>query len=300
MKTRCSDFRPLRFGAVSTSRPDCRAFTRTDLLALLFATGLLAALGLPALATSGRGAASAGCLNNLRRLAQGWLLFAEDHSGFLPGNVDNGSTTGYNWVGGQAGPSGAQEFNPEILQNPTQSQLASYLGREAEPFRCPADLRTGRYQGANVAFKGLIVPAARSYSLNGAVGTQADGHNPVDGPWLDGRHSHRANTTWRTFGRLADIVYLAPAQLHTFVGEASMSLNDGHFSTSMQTANAMRFVDWPETTHDFGGGFAFADGRAEIHRWQDPRTVAFATPFGYAPDNPDVAWVQAHTTVRNR
>lgn len=300
MKTRCWNTLSPRLGLVPTDRPRCRAFSRADLLALLFAAGLLALLGLPALATSGSGAASAGCLNNLRRLAQGWLLFAEDHSGFLPGNVDDGSTMGYNWVGGQAGPSGAQEFNPEILQNPAQSQLANYLGREAEPFRCPADPRTGRYQGTSVALKGLIVPAARSYSLNGAVGTQADGHNPVDGPWLDGRHSHRANTTWRTYGRLADIVDPAPAQLHTFVGEDSLSINDGHFCTSMQTGDAMRYVDWPESSHDFGGGFAFADGRAEIHRWQDPRTVAFATGFGYAPGSPDVAWVQAHTTVLNR
>ncbi len=300
MKTRCLNALSPRLGRVPTDRPRCRAFSRADLLALLFAAGLLALLGLPALATSGGGAASAGCLNNLRRLAQGWLLFAEDHSGFLPGNVDDGSTTGYNWVGGQAGPGGAQEFNPEILQNPAQSQLASYLGREAEPFRCPADPRTGRYQGTSVAFQGSIVPAARSYSLNGAVGTQADGHNPTDGPWLDGNHNHRANTTWRTYGRLADIVHLAPTQLHTFVGEDSLSINDGYFATSMRTDANLRFVDWPESSHDFGGGFAFADGRAEIHRWQDPRTVAFATSFGYAPGNPDVAWVQAHTTARNQ
>ena len=285
------------------TRPDANdAFTRIELLVLLASVGLLMSLALPILAGTHAGSASTACLNNLRRLGQAWLLFIEDHDGFFPGNVDDGSTQGYNWVGGQASVGGSQEFNPEVLQNPASSQLANYVGREAEPFRCPADLRIGRYRGTDPALQGLMVPAARSYAMNGAVGTQKDGLTPVDGLWLDGNHAHQRNGPWRTYGRLADLIDPAPAELHHFIGEDAYSINDGSFSLSMRAGTQAEWIDWPGTRHDFGAGVGFADGRAEIHRWEDSRTTVTTPLVGrrIVPDSPDVAWLQTRTSVLAR
>jgi hypothetical protein len=280
-------------------------FTRIELLAVLGALALLAGLWLPALAGTGSGSAGAGCLNNLRQLVRAFLMFAEDHNGLFPKNPDDGSR--YNWVAGNAGLGGQDQFNPDLLGDPAWSALANYLGRKAEAFRCPADQRVGRYQGTNAAWRGQIVPAARSYVMNGAVGTKGEGtarfgNEPVDGAWLDGFHSNIHNRPWRTYGRLSHMVEPTPSGLFVFLDEEPRSLNDGTFSFSMLPAEKTKWIDWPATYHDFGVGLGFADGHAELHAWQDVRTRIPNPPrFNYTlPNSPDVTWLQARTSALAR
>lgn len=264
---------------------------------VLAVLALLTGLWLPALAGTASGGAAAGCLNNLRELVQAFLAYTEDHEGFTPRNYDDGWN--YNWVGGSAGTGGAEEFNSELLQSPASSHLAPYLGRRAGPFRCPADSRMGLYRGTNVAWKGWKVPAARSYSMNGAIGTQRDGVTPVDGPWLDGNHTNRRNNPWRSYGRLSDMVEPAPSGLFVFLDEEPVSLNDGGFHVAMTT----RWVDFPATHHQFGGGFGFADGHAVIHPWEDSRIQVRSPPFlpsSVMLNCPDLAWLQFRASARYR
>jgi hypothetical protein len=247
----------------------------------------------------------AGCLSNLRQLAQALLMFAEDHDGLLPKNTDDGSA--YNWVHGAAGIRQPGEFNPDLPGDPASSALASYIGRKAEVFRCPADQRVGLYQGTNVAWRGQIVPAARSYVMNGAVGTKGVGTarfgtEPVDGAWLDGIHFNRHNRPWRTYGRLSHMVEPTPSGLFVFIDEEPLNLNGGNFSLSMLPAEKTRWVDWPATFHDFGAGLGFADGHAELHHWGDERTLVRGNSLGpnSAPNSPDVTWLQARTSALAR
>jgi len=271
--------------------PTSGGFTRTDLLALLSAIALWTIVFGPALAATVDGSSSATCLHNLRRLTQAWLLFAEDRGGRPPGNQDDGSTAGHNWVGGIAS-AGAPSFgDSQILIDPRRSQLADY-SRDASIYRCPADLLTSRIGGREVAH-------ARSYSMNAAVGTKADGYRPVDGPWLDNTHSHVAGTRWRTFARLSDIMDPAPSNLYVFLGEDPCSINDGTFALGMRESTGMEWIDFPSTLHEFGAGFGFADGRAELHRWTDARTLVTGGNVSRrsVPDSPDLAWMQERTTT---
>src|SRR5208337_5456844 len=66
------------------------AFTLTELLVVLVTLGILATLLLPALASSTQpGSAKAfQCLNNMRQLAVGWTLFAEDNHDRLVNSWD--------------------------------------------------------------------------------------------------------------------------------------------------------------------------------------------------------------------
>jgi type II secretory pathway pseudopilin PulG len=184
------------------------AFTLVELLAILAALALLTAVLLPSLARASGGNATATCLNNLQQLGRALLLYAGDYGTYLPPNPDDGNLTPYhNWVGGEAGMGGAQEFNPDILTNPASSMLAPYLNCDVSVFHCPADPRTGLYQGANPALANTIVPSARSYSMSQAVGTNPyyqNGKLPVYGPWLSGTHNEAYNA-WFTFARTTDM-----------------------------------------------------------------------------------------------
>jgi hypothetical protein len=282
----------------AASKPG-RGFARADVLAVLAGVAVLAGLWLPALGQGASGSAAVGCLNNLRQLAQAFVMFTEDRQGFVPANVDDGGL--YNWSAGNAGVGGQHEFNPDVL-TASSSVLAGYLGRRSEPFKCPADARVGRYQGTNDLWRGQLVPAARSYSLNLAVGTKQDGTTAVDGGWLDGTHSNYHNRPWRTYGRLADMIEPTPAGLFVFLDEAPISLNDGNFGMSMRAGEQAEWIDWPATYHDFGAGFAFGDGHAELRAWEDPRTripdpPRFRVPV---PGSPDVAWMQVRTSALAR
>ena len=37
-------------------------------------------------------------------------------------------------------------------------------------------------------------------------------------------------------------------------------------------ASKYYLIDYPASTHNGSGGLSFADGRAEVHKWLDPRT----------------------------
>jgi prepilin-type processing-associated H-X9-DG protein len=59
-------------------------------------------------------------------------------------------------------------------------------------------------------------------------------------------------------------------------------------------------VDFPASYHGKAGGFAFADGHAEIHKWKDPRTypplTTTLTLNVAQPNSQDVYWMQDHST----
>jgi len=280
------------------------AFTLLELLAVIVVLAILAAMLLPALARTRSSSQGQACLDNRAQLVRALLLYAADHTDYLPPNPDDGNTVAYHaWVGGSAGQGGAQEFNPDILGDPSRSLLYPYLNADTAVFRCPDDLRTGRYQGTNAALRGQIVPAARSYAMNVAVGTnpyRPGGKQPTDAPWLDGQHGHTANETWFTFARTTDLRNPGPAKTFVFLDEDYRSINDGVFAVVGPYPGQQKYsmIDWPATYHDYGASFAFADGHAELHAWQDPRTGVKGFPsVETQPGSVDLLWMSEHATA---
>jgi prepilin-type N-terminal cleavage/methylation domain-containing protein len=286
-----------------------RAFTLLELLVVIAIIALLAALLLPAFSRAKQKAQGALCLGIGNQMMAGIIMYTGDNNDFFPPNPDDGNTLpGYNWACGQAGIGQPQEFDPDILRDPTRSLVIDYLGKNVNAFRCPADTRTGIYDGTNAAMFGQTVPAARTFSMNQAVGTidpgydqTADSHSgvptlSVNGPWLNNQHNHIRNTPWHTFGKSSDNRTPGPSMLWVLLDEDARDLNDAAFAFGM---DAPQWFDIPGTYHNYGCGFAFADGHSETHQWRykSPKQGHGATITSPA-DVADWQWMQARTSAQ--
>ncbi|MEO8428779.1 MAG: type II secretion system protein [Verrucomicrobiota bacterium] len=278
----------------------CRGFTLIELLVVIAIIAILASMLLPALAKSKTKAQGIFCMNNGKQMILAMHLYAGDFNDYLPPNPDDGNTTPYhNWCPGQAGGGGAEEFNPEILDDPTRSLLVPY-GANHALFKCPADKRLGKYSGKRTDIKGQKVQAARTFSMSQAVGTDpnppSNGKLAVNGPWLDNNHGHTRGKTWRVFGKMDDFVDPGPASTWVLLDEESASLNDAGFAVGMATAE---WIDWPGTYHNFACGFAFADGHSEIHKWKDGRTRVIKGNVSRkpVPGSVDYLWIAQRTSA---
>src|SRR4051812_45688073 len=66
-------------------------FTLVELLVVIAVVSLLLVLHAAANPHVKSQSEVAGCLSNLRRLGVAWLMYAADHGGALPGNLDQAS-----------------------------------------------------------------------------------------------------------------------------------------------------------------------------------------------------------------
>jgi prepilin-type processing-associated H-X9-DG protein len=244
-------------------------------------------------------------MNNGQQMIKALVLYSMDFSDYLPPNYDNSGdlADGHGWIVGDAGDTGAQQFNSDILMDEKKSLLASYIGKSVSIFKCPADTRHGKYQGTDPIKKNMDVPAARTFSMNQAVGTNPNVPGckaAVDGPWLTGTHTYGLKKFY-TYGNMSMFLRPGPSQTYVFVDEAPKSLNDGGFaSVGPNNPFVYSMIDWPGTMHNNACGFAFADGHSEIKKWNDPRTTlaknqepTTQTQAGSA----DILWLGQHASA---
>jgi prepilin-type N-terminal cleavage/methylation domain-containing protein/prepilin-type processing-associated H-X9-DG protein len=292
----CSHGKPL------VSMETRTGFTLIELLVVIAIIAILAAMLLPALSHAKQKAQGSICLNNGKQMMTAMFLYTGENHEFFPPNPDDGNTVpGYNWCSGQAGIGGAQEFDSDVLKDPTRSLLVNYLGGNVSVFKCPADVR----MGTNAA--GQYVPAARTFSMSQAVGTIDPGFDnggpgppgsgahsgaptlSVNGPWLNNNDTHRRNSPWSTYGKTTDIRTPSPSMIWVLVDENAEGLNDAAFAFGMEQPE---WLDAPGSYHNGACGFAFADGHSEIHKWiekPEPDSDANETDWG---------WMQQRTSAR--
>ena len=251
----------------------CAAFTLIELLVVIAIIAVLAGMLLPALAKAKVKAQGIRCLSNLKQFGLAWTMYNGDNAERVPPNSGLGDTN--TWVQGWLVPWKSIPDNTNTIYL-KQSLLAPYLAGTLSIWRCPSD------------DSGVV----RSISMNCWLNSDITPDQVLGLPPL-----------YKVAHRSSDIISPGPSQTYVFLEECADSINDGYFVVVMglKGQNAL-LVNYPASYHNGAGNVAFADGHSEMHRWLDPRTKPPLQPRGNgtlstpSPNNPDVVWLQDHTT----
>lgn len=262
-------------------------FTLVELLVVTAVIAILAAILFPVLNGAKIRAQGIQCVSNMRQLTLAWQVYSDENGGRYP---VNGSTI----AGGRA-PVGEDAGNPSwvagvlsTLARPDNTDLNLLIGTAYERFasiggyvknpaiyHCPADIsQDPRSHSLRI----------RSISMNS---------------WINPGKTNTAASFWsmnfRKFSKPADFHGVSPANIFVFLDESASTINDGWLLMSVSGYNSdgtidesqINLDDVPAAYHNMCGSFSYADGHAELHRWQGGSTLN---------DN-DIIWLMTHGTV---
>ena len=286
-----------------------RAFTLIELLVVIAIIALLLSIIVPSLNTAKEYATGAACMSDQKAMGMGWQLYHGDNKGYLVGGSSYYSGTRgtpYRWVEQplykdtdnpekNAVPPAAEVTLQYRLNGIRAGKLFSYIGSE-KVYHCPND--------KNIVKKTEPYATYRSYAISGLMNSEDFISRRAPGTIYDPIDAYRTVTMpngtskpLKVAVRFNDIN--SPGTRYVFVEEDTaakqQTWNAGGF-VLMADGNYWKWWDWPAFNHNDQSTLGFADGHAEKHRWEDPRTVKLmkggtaAEPATQA-NNPDIEWM---------
>jgi prepilin-type N-terminal cleavage/methylation domain-containing protein/prepilin-type processing-associated H-X9-DG protein len=132
--------------------------------------------------------------------------------------------------------------------------LFPYVGKEVNVYRCPADNRL-----QDIAFNTF-----RSFSIPGGANGEGSGGCTVAKSLLDIKR---------------------PSEKYVFVED--IDPRGANVGSWIMSFNPIHWIDPLAMWHNERSTLGFADGHAEMHRWEDPSFIKWAKSAMYSADN---AW----------
>ncbi|MDH7599435.1 MAG: prepilin-type N-terminal cleavage/methylation domain-containing protein [Sedimentisphaerales bacterium] len=247
-----------------------KAFTLIELLVVIAIIAILLGIILPAVGLARKQATGSRCLGNQRQLVTAWTTYAlENGDRMVGGNtyMEGGRPSFDLWVVGPVGTnhwSSCASFVPpvpdESALTPRERELVgiragklfAYI-KQTKVYHCPGDNRGKR--AFSFAGNTLGLECYRSYGIAG--GLNGERYGGIQ-PWT--KTSQIRNTSRK----------------YVFVEEVDpRGFNMGSWVISINRSS-YQWVDPLAIWHNKRSTLSFVDGHAEIHSWEDRRTIAWA------------------------
>ena len=273
-------------------------FTLIELLVVIAIIAILAAMLLPALAKAKQKAMTGACLNNLKQLALGWVLYADDNNDRMV-NL-NTYFEGAISVSPWGAPWRTDLFNNQQSPAPNKSTIAGWIAGIQQGYKQPRPDIEGplwRYApNANI----MHCPADKHNQLPFTPG--------IGGPFCFDSYSGSVNLNGEGHGGnclFKKTEIFRPTDRFIWIESSdTRGENVGSWQMNIQGSQANGFqnsmfadgLDAPAAFHVVAANFNFCDGHAETHRWVSGATIAFANAMNGAvpPANIDSVWVAQH------
>jgi prepilin-type N-terminal cleavage/methylation domain-containing protein/prepilin-type processing-associated H-X9-DG protein len=254
------------FALRGNSRLSKLGFTLIELLVVIAIIAIIAAMLVPALSRAKARAQTATCLNNLKQLQTGWLMYLHDHRDSLVPNKDGDRGDG-NWI---SYPGSWVEGNSELDTSTTNIEKGVLFPYHPVVglYHCPGDRATVIDHPAIIRTRNYMMECW----LNGAE--EFDPYSP---------HEQRTVACLKN-----------PARVFVFLDSGTCD-SGSFYLCPFGYGYKDESVWWnsPGDWHHRGANLSFADGHVEYHHWRWPKSLDYDAPAASPEDVADLRWLQA-------